>query len=459
MMHDDTTLIEPPKNINAECTVLGACLIDYLAIERAVNILNPVCFYPSAHKEIFNEILALHSEHKPVDLVSVSEYLDRYHKLDMVGGRAYLATLEQHVLTTQNVEHYASLVLDAYIKREAIQEAREIIKRAHTPELKSEDLLATALNSLNRLNERQSRGGPVHIREIALPEMLAIEQRSLGNNGEGALAVKTAIQGLDDKTGGLFEGEVCVIVARTNVGKTALAGTMINNIINQGRAVVLFSLEMNMRSMFHRFLALRMSAPAIPVSYLRAGIKSRDILRRVNDESEALMQRPLYIDHCPGLRPSKLSARLNVLRSRVSDLALVVVDYVQLMRGDGDYRGNRVTELEDVSLAIKTMAGEFNLPFVILSQANRANPTNPQLHNIKGSGAFEQDADLVLILRRPDMDANPPLLQERAVIDIAKSRSGPHGEVDVIFHAEQMKFTDAATEDAEEQAVSLPYTD
>ncbi len=433
---------EPPKNLNAERTVLGACLIDNSTIDIVLDILSANIFYPTAHQEIFGAIKALHADHLPVDVISVAEHLDRHGKLDVVGGAAYLAGFREHVLTTQNIEHYCLLVRDAWQRRELIQASHEIVEDCHNAGLENKELLSVTEARLKRITLAKERGGLVHISEIGYEELGNIERRSCGEVNPSP-PVFSGIRSLDEITGGAFGGELWMIAARPGQGKTELGFNIAAHVARKG-AVAAFSLEMSAKALHHRLVAaesVTSQLQGIPAKCMRHGFTEKTLLSVATEVNERVCATGLWIDDTPRLRIDTLCTRARRLASD-GNLKMVLVDYVQLLRHP-DRRLSKVEQIDDNCAELKALAGELNVPVVALAQNNRdqakrGKGARAELSDLKGSGALEQDPDVVIFIEREQKDEDDANMAAHlkgtlAMLNVAKARNGETGHAPVLI--------------------------
>jgi len=457
-MNNDLTIITPPKNNKAECAVLGACLIDNSAIDQALAILKPEMFYPDAHKEMFRAITALHTERKPVDLVSISEFLERKNKLDLVGGRTYLATFEMHVLTTQNIGYYAGLVKGSWKRRELINVGRELIAQSNNADDDDGNdngpsaAANRAQDSLRNLTIDKTKRGLVHISEIANREIDALEARSLGNIDPNP-PLKTGLNAIDDVLVGFEREDLIVLGAATSKGKTALGLTILDSVINRLMPVAVFSMEMGEKSLYLRQLSIRTRDPIVPIRHLREGIRNRERFNHVLDVHTELIKKPMHLEFIPSLKPSQLASKCRAHLREVPNLALIIVDHLHEMDSDGPAGESDNAKFGRICKALKAMAGELGVPVLCLAQLNRSSDREkerePELHDLRGSGGIEEAADVVMLIQRKRIEDVE--IQDCNLI-IAKNRHGETGKRQMLFVKKHARFTDVATEAQEELA-------
>jgi len=427
-----SSMREPPKNLNAERAVIGAGLIDNATINVSMDLISGKMLYPTAHQEIWAAMLGLHKDNITVDLVSVAEYLERNGKLKSCGGAAYLAEFEQYVLTTQNPEYYCELVKDAWTRRATINAAYETIEDAYRQDITALDVAGEMMQRASALALAQDRSGLVHIADALYDEMGALEARSCGNVDPNP-PIATGIFPLDEIIGGLRLGNLVYLGARTNIGKTALGCTIVNNAAKCGYGVAIFSLEMRANVLIRRLVAQRASGGRdVTADSLRDGIKSRQALLRAVDIGEQLVKENIFVDDkCSGLTPSVLKSRIQRQRAQQDCLQVVMVDYFQRLRGDGQYKGT-TEELGDISHRLKDIAEECDVCMLVPAQLNRepekrGKGSRPQIYDIRWCGDAEQDADVIVLVHRPDKNRARATYGEPAELIVGKQRDGSTG--------------------------------
>jgi len=450
-MYDNDTIHELPKNLKAECAVIGACLIDNSAIDQVLDMLKAEMFYPDAHKETFRAIGILHNEHNPVDLVSVSELLERKNKLELVGGRAYLVTFEQHVLTTQNIGHYCGLVLESWRLREIAIWGMELRADALDYGAESDVILNAIQDKARGLTNNKKQGGLVHISAPALEELDALEARSLGKIDPDP-PLKTGILKLDRLIVGVQNEDLVMIVAPTSIGKTAFALCINSNIVNSNKATGYYSMEMAEKLLAQRLWSIRSTTPIVPLRHLREGIRDKDRLMHIVDVNTELIAKPAYISFCPGLTPAALAVSVRSMLNESPELCAIFIDHLHRMSSGGPASESSNTKYERICAALKNLAGETRVPIFCLAQQNRNSERenrDPRLDDIRDSGAIEQEADQVWFIRR---DRHSEETQQECKIIVAKNRHGETGYIDALFVKKHARFTDVATEAREDEA-------
>ncbi len=437
----------PPHSIEAEESVIGGILLDNAALDRAVEILMPDDFYRQAHRKIMQAILDLHARNEPVDLVTLADALKSRGDLQDVGGAAYLAELVERVPTAAHVGYYARIVKDKAILRMLIQTSNEIAMRSFEAQADVESFLDEAEHRIFELSERKARPSFFRLSEIVVESMKAVEQ--LYERRELVTGVPTGYLDLDKKTAGLQAGDLVIVAGRPSMGKTALALNIAQYAaLEAGTGVAVFSLEMSKEQLVFRMLC---SEARVDQSKVRAGFAAERDYPKLAIAAERLAEAPIYIDDTPALSVLELRAKARRLkRERDAKLGLIIVDYLQLMRGTT--ADSREQEISSISRSLKALAKELGLPVMALSQLNRQveqrADKRPVMADLRESGAIEQDADVIMFLYRPWVyDQKNTDLERDAEVILAKQRNGPTGNVPLTFFAEYTRFENRAEEE------------
>jgi len=443
---DDNLRKLPPQSIEAEESVLGGVLLDNNALDRAIEFVAAEDFYREAHRKIMRAMVELNQRAEPVDLVTLSDALKVRGELQDVGGSAYLAELADKVPTAANVAYYARIVRHKAVLRSLIQTATEIATHGYESTGDVDQFLDEAEHKIFEISERKVRPTFFRIRDIMVDSMKAIEQ--LYERKELVTGVPTGFLDFDRMTAGLQPSDLVVVAGRPSMGKTAFALNIAQYAaLNAQLGVAVFSLEMSKEQLVLRMLC---SEARVDQSKVRAGFAAERDFPKLAMAASRLAECPIYIDDTAALSVLELRAKARRLkRERESKLGLIVVDYLQLMRGH-DSADNREQEISGISRSLKALAKELNVPVVALSQLNRQVETRadkrPLMADLRESGAIEQDADVIAFLYRPIVyDKNA---EERAAeVIIAKQRNGPVGIVPLTFMSEYTRFENRAEEE------------
>ncbi len=438
----------PPYSEEAERGVLGSALLDAdrvidLCVERQ---LSPDSFYTPWHRSLFEFLVEMHSEGRPVDLLTVGERLRTLARLDQVGGESYLERLIDSCPTAAHAEYYIDLVRQKFMLRSIIDRSREAMDACYDGEEHADAILDKAEQSLYDIAEFQS-SAMVPWSQSIKDSMEQIEKAiQLRKDVTG---VPTGYYALDKITHGLQPGDMIIIAARPSMGKTSLAMNIAENAAlgigpdRKQHAVAIFSLEMSRESLVKRMLCSRAGVPSHKLS---GGYISNEHHSQLVQSADALSKAKIFVDDAAGLTPIEVRARARRLKRKFG-IELIVVDYLQMMNFPQYAREGRQRETAAMSGAMKAMAKELRVPVVVLSQLSRAPETRdkaavPKLSDLRDSGSIEQDADVVCLLRRPSKYPQDEEFHDKtlAILDIAKQRNGPTGEVRLNFIDELTRF-------------------
>jgi len=445
-----------PQNIEAEQAVLGAVIIDGEVINQVLNILTNGDFYKEAHRKIFDAMIQLERDNKPIDIVTLFDYMKSSGQLlEDVGGSSYLTYLTEVVPTTVNVEYYAKLVKEKSILRKLVIAATDIANRGYDEGVNVDEFIDRAEHTILDISQHKVKPTFFESRELAAKALEIIE--TLHAKKELITGIPTGFERLDYMTTGLQPSDLVIIAARPGLGKTSFClDIAAHSTIERGYSVGIFSLEMTKEQ-----LMLRMLAGNAKVNYsdIRSGyIKDQDLERLVKT-ADTFSQAKLYIDDTPAISVLELRAKAR-RQKKEKGLDLVIVDYLQLMRGSG-VTETREREIAEISGSLKSLAKELSIPIIAVSQLSRQTEARsdrrPQLADLRESGALEQDADIVIFIHRAD--AYRKNRDERdgiAEIIIGKQRNGPTGVVKLSFLADSRgvpSFADIAQEEYDDLGV------
>ncbi len=432
----------PPQNLEAEKSVLGAMLIDEEAIGLAVEIIDASWFYVEAHRSIFSAILDLYNNRKNVDLITLSEKLKIDGHLESIGGQTYLSRLIDMVPTSANIEHYANIVKEKGILRLLIQNATRIVQEAYLPKTDAAEAVDTAEKLIFEISDLKHRQNSVHIKELVKSSIEKIDM--LYQRKEHVTGLATGFSEFDRMTSGLQPSDLIIIAGRPSMGKSALAASIIEHAgIDLKRPVAFFSLEMSKEQLVQRMLC---SQARVDAHKVRSGYLSPSDWPKLTSAAGRLSSSAVFIDDTPAISALELRAKARRLKSQ-HDIQLIVLDYLQLMRGNTK-TDNRQQEISEISRSIKALARELSIPIIALSQLSRAVESRqdhrPMLSDLRESGAIEQDADLVVLLMREEYYNATEENKGVAEANIAKQRNGPVGTVKLAFIKEYMRFENLA---------------
>ncbi len=432
----------PPHNIEAEQSILSAILIDNNTLPEVLEVLTEKDFYREAHGKVFRGMVELFERNEPADLITLTNLLKEQSQLESVGGASYLADLVDTIPMAANAFHYAKIVQEKAILRRLIQHTAAITTRCFEDKGEVADVLDFAERSIFEIAEDKVKPSFFALKDILADTYKAVEDAY--ENKALVTGVPTGFRDLDQKTSGFQAGDLIIIAGRPGMGKTALALNIARNAGEEtGKPAAIFSLEMSKEQLSMRMLS---SEARVDSSRMRGGFLSQSDLARINRAAGTLYDIPLFIDDTPSI--SALEIRAKARRMRMNEgLGLIIVDYLQLMRGRASAE-RRDLEISEISRSMKALAKELRLPVVALSQLNRRveERTNkrPVLSDLRESGAIEQDADVIMFIYREklyneDVDPSKKLLAE---LIVAKHRNGPTGTINLTFFEEFTQFSD-----------------
>lgn len=429
----------PPQNIDAEMSVLGSLMLDKEAVFRIADMLRPADFYKPAHQVVFQSILDLVENKEPTDVVTVKGRLKEKGELEAIGGMSYLTSLVNMVPTAANVHHYARTVQRKRIHRDLIEAASTISEIAYEEEKDVERLLDEAEQKIFGISKNSLQQKFLHVKESLEEAWQRIEQ---AHSGEKKLrGVTTGFTDLDKKLSGLQRSDLVVLAARPSLGKTTLALDIARNAAVLGEVPVgVFSIEMSRDQVLDRLLA---AEAEVDLWRLRTGNLSDEDLLKIKNAMDDLSRTPIFIDDAASPSVMQIRAMSRRLQAEHKNLGLLVIDYLQLIRG-ADRAESRVQEVSEISRSLKALAKELNIPVLAISQLSRAvemrQDAVPKLSDLRESGSIEQDSDVVLFIYREDKVKKNSDKKNIAEIHIAKHRNGPTGVIELAFNEDSVNF-------------------
>jgi len=431
----------PPQNVEAEEAVLGGLLIDSDAIIRVSTVLKPEDFYREKNGWIFSAALALHERHEPIDFLTVCDELEHKGQLDEVGGPAFLTGLINVVPTSIHIEHYATIVQRAAIRRRLIEAAGQIAALAHREADDVDEVVDRAEQVVFAVSSARLSRSVVPLRSAVSDYYDRVEY--LNKHKGQMIGLPTGFARLDEILGGMQRSDMLVLAARPSMGKTSLALNIAHTAAKKfGQRVLVFSLEMASEQVVER---LTSAEARIDSQRLRRGEIADDEWGRFITTTSNLSELAFFIDDTPAISVLEMRTKARRLHAEVG-LDLIVVDYLQLMRGEGRHE-NRQQEVSAISRGIKALARELNIPILALSQLSRGvearSDKRPVLSDLRESGSIEQDADVVLFIYRDEVYNENTERQGIADILVAKHRHGPTGSVSLLFRGPTASFVDA----------------
>jgi len=431
----------PPNSVEAEQAVLGGLMLASNAWEQIADRIIEEDFYRFDHRLIFRAAASLNERNQPVDVVTMSEWLDAQNLTHDSGGASYLIDLANNTPSAANIAAYAQIVREKSVLRQLIDIGTEIAGHGFNPEgRESRELLEWAEQQVFRIAEQggRNKAGFLKIQEILKDAFRGLEERRLSEGG--ITGTSTGFKDLDELTSGLQKSDLIIVAGRPSMGKTSFAMNIAEFVaLKTKRAVAIFSMEMAAVQLLNRMLC---SLGKINQQRFRNGDLEAEEWFRLTSTAGLLNDSKVFIDETPALSPAEVRARCRRLK-REHDLSLIVIDYLQLMQVPGT-RENRTNEISEISRGLKALAKELNVPVIALSQLNRKleerTDKRPVMADLRESGAIEQDADLILFIYRDEVYNKDTPQKGKAEIIIAKQRNGPIGKVDLAFNGMYTRF-------------------
>lgn len=424
----------PPSNQEIEGIILGAMLIDKDAIVEVSEFLRPEHFYREAHGKIYEAMLVLYEHREPIDILTVADQLKKMKSLRQVGEKAYLADLVDGVPTAAHTEQYGKIIKDLYVKRQVITLAAKLNDLALDDGSGVDTLMDQAEQEVFALSQKNVKKAFIPIKDALAESFDRLDE--LSKNAGALRGVSTGFRDVDATLAGLQPSNLVILAARPGTGKTAFSLNITSNIaVKSKKKVGFFSLEMSKEELIDRLLV---SQANIDAWKLKTGRLGEEEFAKLSDAMGVLADAPIYIDDTPGLSVLEMRTKARRLKAE-HGLDIIIVDYLQLIRGRGIE--NRVVEVAEISQGLKNLARELKVPVLSLSQLSRAveqrGGNQPQLSDLRDSGAIEQDADVVMFLYRDDPEDLPNVR-----LGIAKHRNGATANIPLFFKGDRISFYD-----------------
>ena len=445
-----------PASIHAERTILGAMLVEPLAIVDATLLLKADDFSLDSHRRIYEVMLHLSEVGYAVDIITVSEDLRKRKELDSVGGMPYLYELSEGLPRKLSIESYVRIVRDKSLMRQLMVVCDLGMMEAADQSLEAIEVLNKVEHRMMEISEHAITGGFSGIADIVRDSFGSIDK--LYEQGREITGLATHYTSFDRMTSGLQDSELVIIAARPSMGKTAWAINIAQNAaVKDGKVVAVFSLEMSKESLLRRMLA---SEAMVNSRKIQTGFLPREDKGKLLAGLERLMQSKLFVDDTPGITLAEMRAKARRLKQQEGSLDLIVIDYLQLMTGSSGASQkkfeNRTQEVSSISRGLKALAKELKVPVVALSQLSRGSEQRtgdkkPLLSDLRESGSIEQDADVVCFIHREEYyDRDNEDIKGQAEIIIAKQRNGPTGSIKLAYISDYTRFEnlDTAHDDA-----------
>ncbi|MEK4566943.1 replicative DNA helicase [Alkalihalobacillus sp. FSL R5-0424] len=429
----------PPQNIEAEQAVLGAIFLSDAALITATEKLMPEDFYRAAHQRIYQVMVELAEKGEPVDLVTVTSDLQDRKWLEEIGGVAYLGDIANAVPTAANVEYYSRIVEEKSVLRRLIRVATDIAAEGYASEEEVDTILNEAEKTILEVSHRQNTSAFISIKDVLVETYDRIEM--LQNQTGDITGIATGFTELDKMTAGFQRNDLIIVAARPSVGKTAFALNIAQNVATKTEeSVAIFSLEMGASQLVQRMLCAEGN---IDAQRMRTGALNDEDWQKLTMAMGSLSKAGIYIDDTPGVKVNDIRAKCRRLKQE-NGLGMIMIDYLQLIQGNGRSGENRQQEVSEISRTLKAIARELEVPVIALSQLSRGveqrQDKRPMMSDIRESGSIEQDADIVAFLYRDDYYDKESENQNIIEIIIAKQRNGPVGTVELAFVKEYNKF-------------------
>jgi replicative DNA helicase len=429
----------PPHSQQAERSLLGAILLDADSLIRVADIVAADDFYEQRHNTIFETILKLYEQRKPIDLVTLSESLKDAKHLEQTGGMTYLTELANSVASSAHVAEYAKIVAGKATLRRLDVAGHTISGLAHDETRELEGLLDEAEQSLFAVSQKHLKQNFISIQDVLADSFDRLD--ALHKDNQQLRGVPTGFKDLDKLLAGLQRSDLIILAARPSMGKTSFVMNIASHVaIKEGIPVGIFSLEMSKEQLIDRLLA---SESGIDSWKLRTGNLEDKDFEKLNRAMGVMAEAPIFIDDSAMANALEMRTKARRLQAE-HGLGLIIIDYLQLMNGRASSDGNRVNEISEISRSLKALARELDVPVIALSQLSRAvesrHPQIPQLSDLRESGSIEQDADVVMFIYREDYYNKETERRNISDILIRKHRNGPTGDVELFFSPELMLF-------------------
>lgn len=443
----------PPQNLEAEQSVLGAILLDNEALPKVSELLSPADFYRDSHRKIFNAMEDQFNKGQTIDLVTLSDYLERINELDAAGGVSYLSTLVSQVPTAANVRYHSRIIKEKALIRALLKSTTDIAAKVYESPLEADELVDYAEKTIFEIADKRTKTSFSTLKDVIKSSFEMIEK--LYDKKGAITGAPSGFPDLDEMTTGFQPGDLIIIGGRPSMGKTAFGLNIAQRVgLDMKEPVAVFSLEMSKEQ-----LALRMlcSEAMVDSNSVRKGFVRKEDWNKLTSAAGRLAEAPIFIDDSSNITVLEMRAKARRLKMEHGGISLIVVDYLQLMKGRGNFE-RREQEISEISRSLKGLAKELHVPVIALSQLNRMvearQDRRPTLADLRESGAIEQDADVIMFLYRDEVyNRNNASNKGLAEIIISKQRNGPTGTIKLTFLSSSTRFvpyTDKQYEDSEE---------
>lgn len=427
----------PPHSVEAEQSILGGLLLDRFAFDRIGDVVSDVDFFRDDHRRIFRHIARLAASGRTIDAITVAESIDESGESELTGGLGYLGDLAANTPSASNIGRYAEIIKNKSSLRRLQEIAAALHDSCTSPSGRQVDQLIAEAEAEMMLIVDRTGGDPKSLTEVFQETLENIDERS--QRGGEIAGLETGFAALDRLTGGLEPGNFVVIAGRPSMGKTMVGCNIADHVVRHGGSVLFFTLEMSAKEIGARLLSSR---TGVSVHAMRSGTTDQDHWRRMGDQLGKAAKQRLFVDDKGAIGVPYVRAKARRLQ-RKHGLSLVVIDYLQLMKGSGD---NRTQEIGGISRSLKALAKELAVPVIALAQLNRSvdgrSDKRPMMSDLRDSGEIEQDADIVAMIHRESVYRPLPEWDGVAELLVRKNRNGPTGDIVLRYHPEVMSFED-----------------
>jgi len=442
----NTVIKPPPMSIDSEQAVLGGIIHSGgKALMDVQDIINREDFYRSDHRVIWDAMTKLDDLDAPMDIVTISDHLEKISLIDDAGGMGYLNLLYQETPGSANVRAYARIVKERSVRRNMIVAANQVRELADDTR-SIDEVVADAQGLVMEVGHNAAQSGPVLVKDM-MPDWLDNLDKRF-HMEQSIPGLSTGFRNLDKKINGLQKQNLIVIAGRPSMGKTALA-INIANAVAEYKTVLVFSMEMSSMEIITRSVA---QYSKVPLDRLMSGDLDDEQWKKIGDGSHRVVQSQIHVDESPAMMMAQIRSRSRRIKQKHPDLSLVIVDYLQLM--SGDHGIHRAQQIADITRGLKALAKELDLPVIALSQLNRdvdkRDDKHPRLSDLRESGSIEQDADVILFVYRDVVYDEKTKWKKAAEIVIGKQRNGPTGTVLLYFFGEYTMFGQMDAESQQE---------
>ncbi len=431
-----------PQNLEAEMAVLGSAFLTNYALDKLCEELLPDMFFSEANRRIFDAIYELHQNKIPLDSATVKNEIEKKGTINAIGGIEYLSEVIDSVITAANIDYYIDIVREKALRRKLIDVTNLIASNSYNEEENTNDLIDDAEKKIFSVTKARKAGEFKSIAEVIRSTQEQLER--LAKNKAEITGIATGFYDLDKLTSGFHENELIIIAARPAMGKTAFGVNLaVNAAMNSKKPVAIFNMEMSAEQLAMRMIS---SIGNIEMNKLKTGRLEHNDWKKVNEAMSQLGDTDIYIEDASGMTVSEIRAKCRRLAISGKGLAMVVIDYLQLIEGGARYAGNRQQEVSEISRSLKTMAVELKIPVVALAQLSRGveqrENKRPIMSDLRESGSIEQDADIVAFLYRDDYYNKPADKTNVSLTEliIGKHRSGSTGTIELLFEGAMSNF-------------------